>query len=87
MRVVVLPRTLESERRREVRDVETLTEVEVKRTPDLAPLAEPKRVRSAPGGRATLESLAERVDALEDVVRELTAAVKDLSRRPQSRGL
>jgi hypothetical protein len=84
---VVLPRTLESERRRDVRDVETLTEVEVEQTPELAPLPEATPILSTTGTRAALESLAARVDALEVAVRELSFVVKELARRPQSRGL
>jgi hypothetical protein len=66
-----------------VRDVETLTEVRVEQAPELAP----KPVRSATGTHAAVESLTARVDLLEDAVRELSVALKELARRPQSRGL
>ena len=63
--------------------METLTEARVERTPELAP----KRVQAATGTPAAVESLTARVDLLEDAVRELSSAVKELARRPQSRGL
>jgi len=83
---VVLSRTLDP-REGEVRDVETLTEVDVEQTPELAPLPEATPILSTTGTRAALESLAARVDALEAAVRELSSMVRELARRPQSRGL
>ena len=67
--------------------MEMLTEVEMEQAPELAPLPEATPILSTTGTRAALESLAARVDALEVAVRELSSVVKELARRPQSRGL
>ena len=67
--------------------MEATSELREERILDLAPWPEEQRIRSTTGTRAAAEQLAGRVEALEQAVRQLSAAVSELRRSSRGRGL
>jgi hypothetical protein len=67
--------------------MEVLDELREERFLESVPLPNENRIRSTTGTRAAVEHLAGRVDVLERAVRELTVAVRELSRPAHGRGV